>query len=115
MVTRRQRPCLDCGTLTRNASRCDTHQAAWQARQNQQRGSATQRGYGSQWRRIAAAAVDTHRAEYGDWCPGWGVLPHHATDLTGDHKVAKANGGSDEPANVQVLCRGCNSRKHASR
>ncbi|WP_245796084.1 HNH endonuclease [Actinacidiphila alni] len=108
-----KRPCLDCGTLTTNRSRCDTHQAAWQARQNQRRGSATQRGYGSQWARTASQAVQDHRAEYGDWCPGWGVLPHHATDLTGDHIVAKANGGSDNPDNVAVLCRACNSRKHA--
>ena len=80
MPARRPRPCLDCGTLTRNASRCDEHQAAWQRRHDQARGSSTQRGYGSAWRRTAAAAVDEHRAQYGDWCPGWGVLPHHATD-----------------------------------
>lgn len=114
MATRRRRPCLDCRRLTTNPSRCDEHQAAWQARQSQARGSATERGYGAQWRRTAATAVATHRAQYGDWCPGWGVLPHHATDLTADHILAKANGGTDEPTNVQVLCRACNSRKHAT-
>lgn len=109
-----KRPCLDCSRLTTNPSRCDEHQAAWQARNNQRRGSATQRGYGSTWRKVAAAVVDSHRAQYGDWCPGWRVQGHHATDLTADHIVAKANGGSDEPGNVAVLCRSCNSRKHSS-
>ncbi|MFI6117466.1 HNH endonuclease [Kitasatospora sp. NPDC051164] len=110
-VQRRQRPCLDCRKLTRNASRCDQDQAAWQARQNQLRGSATQRGYDSKWQRVARAAVALHRAEHGDWCPGWGVPAHASTDLTADHRVPLARGGTSEPENVCVLCRSCNSRK----
>lgn len=109
---RRQRPCLTCRRLTRNASRCDTCQSAWQARRDQQRGSAHQRGYDSAWRRAAAAAVTSHRAMFGDWCPGWQIPAHQATDLTGDHIVPKDRGGSDDPDNIQILCRGCNTRKH---
>lgn len=109
-----KRPCLDCGRLTTNSSRCDEHQQAWQARQNQRRGSAHQRGYDTTWRRTAAAAVAAHRAEYGDWCPGYQVQPHPAANLTADHVVPKARGGSDEPDNIQVLCVACNSRKGAS-
>ncbi|WP_329564674.1 HNH endonuclease [Kitasatospora sp. NBC_01266] len=111
---RRRRPCLDCNSLTRNPSRCDTCQATWQARQEQIRGSSTQRGYGSRWRRTAAAAVAGHRAVQGNWCPGHGIPAHHASDLTADHIVPKACGGSDDPENVAVLCRSCNARKHAS-
>jgi 5-methylcytosine-specific restriction protein A len=113
-MQRRPRPCLDCGALTRNPSRCDAHQAAWQARHDARRGSSTQRGYDSRWRRTAAAAVAAHRAQYGDWCPGWQVAAHPATDLTGDHITPKARGGTDDPDNVAVLCRSCNSRKHAA-
>jgi 5-methylcytosine-specific restriction protein A len=108
---RRQRPCLDCGRLTRNPSRCDTHQAAWQARHDQQRGSATARGYDSRWACTARQAVANHRAQHGDWCPGWKRPPHRASDLTADHATPKALGGTDDPDNVQVLCRSCNSRK----
>lgn len=114
MPGRRPRPCLDCGTLTRNPSRCDEHQAAWEARRDAQRGTSAQRGYDSRWRRTAAAAVADHRAVYGGWCPGYRVPGHEADDLTADHIVAKARGGTDEPSNMQVLCRGCNSRKHAA-
>lgn len=112
-VQRRRRPCLDCGRLTRNPSRCDEHQAAWQSRQEQLRGSATQRGYGSQWQRVARAAVAQHRAVYGDWCPGWQVPAHASTDLTADHVVPLARGGSSTAENTRVLCRSCNSRKHS--
>jgi 5-methylcytosine-specific restriction protein A len=111
MPGRRPRPCLDCGTLTRNPSRCDEHQAAWEQRRDRARGTSTQRGYGTAWRRTAAAAVAEHRAIHGDWCPGWNVPAHEASDLTADHIVSKARGGSDEPSNVQVLCRPCNARK----
>ncbi|MEY9944899.1 HNH endonuclease [Kitasatospora sp. GAS1066B] len=110
-MNRRRRPCLVCGTLTRNPSRCDTHQAAWLAEQDQRRGSAHQRGYGAAYRRTATAAVAEHRRQYGDWCPGWRRPAHAATDLTADHIVPKAVGGGDEPANLAVLCRSCNSSK----
>ncbi|WP_265561027.1 HNH endonuclease [Streptomyces hygroscopicus] len=108
---RRRRPCLNCGTLTRNASRCDTCQAAWQARQDRIRGTSTERGYGSQWRRLAAAAVARHRALYGDWCPGWRRDPHPAQDLTADHVQPLVRDGVSVEGNVQVLCRSCNAAK----
>ncbi|MFG2722701.1 HNH endonuclease [Streptomyces sp. NPDC048416] len=103
-----RRPCLDCGTLTRNPSRCDACTTAF----NQRRGSATQRGYGSAWRHTRGQAVTAHRQAYGDWCPGWNVPAHPAVDLTGDHKIPKSRGGADTLDNVAVLCRACNSRKH---
>ncbi|MER6064840.1 HNH endonuclease [Streptomyces sp. NPDC001792] len=113
MARRRMRPCLVCNTLTRNASRCDTHQQQWQQQQDRVRGSAHQRGYTQAWRTTAAHAVAQHREQWGDWCPGFKVAGHPSTDLTADHIVPKAAGGTDDPANIQVLCRGCNSRKHA--
>jgi len=44
--------------------------------------------------------------EFCQWCG--------ATDnLSVDHIVAVANGGGNESANLQLLCRSCNSRKGA--
>jgi 5-methylcytosine-specific restriction protein A len=57
--------------------------------------------------------VAKHRSDYGDWCPGFNVAAHTSADLTADHIVPKAAGGTDQPGNIQVLCRPCNSRKHA--
>lgn len=114
MPPRRRRPCLVCGTLTRNPSRCDTHQAQWQQQQDRARGSAHQRGYDQAWRTTAARAVAQHRAQWGDWCPGWKIEPHPSKDLTADHIQPKALGGTDSPDNIAVLCRSCNSRKHNS-
>nr|WP_237694894.1 HNH endonuclease signature motif containing protein [Streptomyces sp. SID5468] len=61
---------------------------------------------------MAAAAVRNHRTAYGNWCPGWAVPAHPATDLTADHKTPKQQGGTNTADNIQVLCRACNSRKH---
>lgn len=108
-----RRPCLDCGRLTTNPSRCDQHAALYAATVNRQRGSSTQRGYGSAWRRMARALVTEYRATVGDHCPGYGVAAHASADLTADHIIPKAVGGTDEVANLRVLCRACNSRKHA--
>ena len=108
-----KRPCLDCNRLTANPSRCDEHQAAYNQRQEALRGSSTARGYTSQWRRTAASVVAKHRQQYGDWCPGYLIAGHPARDLTVDHVVPKARGGTDSAANLSVLCRGCNARKGA--
>lgn len=109
-----KRPCLDCGRLTTNPSRCDGHQAAWQAAQDRRRGSATARGYDNTWRRNVARALANHRAAHGDWCPGYQIRPHPSDDLTGDHITPLAHGGTNDLANIQILCRPCNSRKHAA-
>ncbi|MGA5819719.1 HNH endonuclease [Kitasatospora sp. NPDC094028] len=60
---------------------------------------------------MARAAVTQHQTVYGNWCPGWNAPAHQSTDLTADHVVPLARGGSSTAENVRVLCRSCNGRK----
>lgn len=106
-----RRPCLDCRRLTPNPSRCDSCMATYMAVRERMRGSAHKRGYTSGYRTVARSVVAEHRARHGDWCPGWQVAPHTASDLTADHVVPLARGGTNERSNLTVLCRGCNARK----
>lgn len=68
------------------------------------RGSSTQRGYDRQWRKM--------REEYFKRNP----FCSHCRKLLGmkkvlDHRIAKAQGGTDHDANLQGLCVRCHNRK----
>lgn len=100
------RPCLDCNRLgdwvrePHRGHRCPECRAGYQHRRAPSGLEARRR----------AEAVRAHREEHGDWCPGYGVDPHPATDLTADHVVPTAAGGPPD-GELAVLCRACNSRK----
>ena len=79
----------------------DGHCAACSTIRAASRPTTTQRGLGSKW---ATAARDQIRAE--PWCARCGST----TDLTADHLVARALGGTIADG-LQTLCRTCNSRK----
>jgi 5-methylcytosine-specific restriction protein A len=98
------RPCLDCGTLTSQGNRCPAHRRQLE-RSRPPRPTTLTRDRAEQERR--AVTVAAWRAVHGDWCPGWGRPPHHATDLTADHIVAAKHGGTA----LGVLCRACNGAK----
>ncbi len=95
-MTRRLRPCLECGRLA-EGPRCDEHKL---------RVSYAER----QYRR---AAVDKHRELYGDVCPGWKREGHPATDLTADHLIPRSLGGAPLGP-LRVLCRSCNARRRTN-
>lgn len=105
------RPCLRCKRLTSNPSRCNRCDADYQAVRNAQRGSAHQRGYTSRYRSLARTVVAEHVRLHGHACPGWQVPAHESSDLTVDHIIPLARGGTHDRSNMRVLCRGCNSRK----
>jgi len=98
-----KRPCPDCGTPTA-ATRCVACESTYQRKRNARRAH-----YRGQWTTIARLAVAAHRAEYGDWCPGWQCPPHPATDLTADHVEPRSLARG-----VRVLCRSCNARRGAT-
>jgi 5-methylcytosine-specific restriction protein A len=104
------KPCLTCGTLAQGP-RCDNCRRmvgrAIQIRKRDQRPRVSAED--ERRRRV----VDTWRTTYGDLCPGWGVDAHRSADLTADHVVPVAAGGSEQ-GDLTVLCRACNARKRAS-
>jgi len=108
-----RRPCLDCGALHRNSSRCDSCQARWDNAHEQRRGSATARGYGYSWQQTSKQVLAEHQRNCPDLCPGWRRPAHYSDDLTVDHIIPKAKGGTDARENLQVLCRPCNAAKAA--
>lgn len=68
------------------------------------RGTPVERGYGAAWRRISHAFLTAHPV-----CV-CGKPSQHT-----DHIIAKRNGGTDDPSNLQALCHSCHSRKTAIR
>ena len=102
--------CTVCGVVTSRAgSRCTEH-----ARQsNRSRHNAL---YSTRaWQHLSARVLRAWRGEHGDWCPGYQRVAHHGSDLTVDHVVPLAAGGSPfDIGNTAVLCRSCNSTKGAS-
>lgn len=91
--------CDRCGELGRHRGNCRA------AAVSQRRVDLT-RGAGAE---VVALWVQ----RYGAVCPGYGRETHRVRieDLTADHVVPIAEGGGDEPANLRVLCRSCNSSR----
>jgi 5-methylcytosine-specific restriction protein A len=101
------RPCLGCGRLVPSGSRCT------RCATEVGRAKRAIRPYTAAERDRRATAVAEWRAQYGNWCPGWGDRePHPSADLTADHVTAVARGGA-EGGPLRVLCRRCNSARGA--
>ncbi|MFN0073047.1 MAG: HNH endonuclease [Chloroflexota bacterium] len=96
------RPCLGCGALTSNGSRCADCQAQLRAMQERRRGTRQARGYDDDWLRVSRAAIAAQ-----PWCSACLATD----DLTADHIIPLSRGGQSDAGNIQVLCRACNSRK----
>ena len=93
--------CIDCGDLA-EGTRCPDCQATRDQRVDQQKGPAWARGYDRKW---AAQSARVRREQ--PTCEVCGT----DVDLTTDHVLAKANGGTDERDNLTTLCRSHNSSK----
>lgn len=111
MPARTPTPCRarGCGALVSDRSGyCETHKSdSWK---NFRAGkSASQRGYGTQWRKQRAAALRRDRGLC-VLCIKQGRV-EAATDV--DHIIPKAQGGTDDVDNLQSLCRCCHQQKTA--
>ena len=93
--------CVDCGEVT-PGTRCDDCQTEREARTTERKGSATARGYDSRWQRLSTRARTLQ-----PFCTDCRTT----LDLTADHLVWPARTLAD----VEVVCRPCNSRRGATR
>ena len=92
-------PCLYCGVISRG-SVCRQCKAAIESKdiKRQERN----RAYDYEWQKMSRLARKIQ-----PWCSRCGSK----NDLTADHILSLANGGSNILENIMILCRRCNSSK----
>ncbi|ELU16563.1 hypothetical protein CAPTEDRAFT_121699 [Capitella teleta] len=100
------------GTTTHRSGFCEVHQptdGSW-AQWQQRKGSSSERGYGSDWRKLRAFILerDNHLCQE-HLKQGVIQAGNHV-----DHIVPKAQQGTDTPSNLQTLCTTCHKHKTAT-
>ena len=114
MSPRAGSPCIMSGCPHRavDRGRCEQHaresNRAFRAKYPDQRPSSSDRGYGAEWRKVRDAFLAKH--PYCRICEDEGKQ-ERATDV--DHIVPRRKGGTDEPSNLQSLCKHHHSTKTA--
>lgn len=79
------KPCLDCGRLTNTGSRCPRCQATKNRERDQQRGTTTQRGYGTAHRKLREQVRPQVEAGHATcWRCGDPINPREPWDLGHD-------------------------------
>ncbi|MDO5769444.1 MAG: HNH endonuclease [Psychrobacter sp.] len=103
-----------CPNLTTRKDKgyCDEHadqRSNWTKHQGRH-GSSSERGYGHLWRKLRKTIL--RRDDYlCVACKRTGRLVP-ATDV--DHIIPKSQGGTDDPDNLQSLCKSCHRHKTAT-
>ncbi|WP_081089697.1 HNH endonuclease [Achromobacter xylosoxidans] len=101
-----------CPELVRSPGYCAKHASevvGW--RPDRERGSRHQRGYGTAWSRLRDLILkrDRYLCQCEECKRTGRVLP--ATEV--DHRIPKAEGGTDEPHNLCAINVECHKRKTA--
>jgi 5-methylcytosine-specific restriction protein A len=76
-------------------------------RPDSERGTAAQRGYGTEWRKLRAQVL----ARDEGLCQACLAAGRTTVAEQVDHVIPKAAGGTDDLANLQALCRECHDEK----
>lgn len=104
------RPCTNagCGVLVRDGTgRCPKHKVVEGRFGDKRRGSRQSRGYGAEWERTRRRIL---ARDHGLCQPCLErVVTTQGTEV--DHKLSKAEGGTDDDANLQTICRECHRAK----
>lgn len=107
------RPCRypGCGALVRDGSGyCAAHQAAAKKRSNFSKTlSRHERGYGWEWEKLRKVVL----ARDCGLCQPCKEADRITLGNIVDHIIAKAEGGTDELDNLQVICKPCHVQKTA--
>ncbi|MGE0583468.1 MAG: HNH endonuclease [Steroidobacteraceae bacterium] len=92
-------------TLGSPLAKARTGNSLW--RPDSERGTAAERGYGAAWRKLRALVLARDQGLCQACLKTGRTTP--ATQV--DHIRPKATGGTDEPSNLQSLCRPCHDEK----
>jgi 5-methylcytosine-specific restriction protein A len=91
-----------CRAVVHGQSRCQRHaKAAWHST------SSSERGYGAQWRKRRERVLRRDNYLCVPCAESGRVTPAHAVD----HKIARAEGGTEDDSNLQAICRSCHAMK----
>lgn len=97
-----------CRTLAPvGEARCAKHPFRQGTFADPARGNAEDRGYGKAWRALRPVIAERDGYLCQPCLRAGRVTPYYAID----HIVPKAEGGTDDPANLQAICRACHVDK----
>ena len=109
MPTAAPKPCSHCGVLVRDGSaRCAQHKQVGRFG-DARRGTRQQRGYGAAWEALRKQVLSRDKGLC-QVCLSEGRF-RPAREV--DHKVPKAQGGTDAFENLQSICTTCHKAKTA--
>lgn len=101
------RPCLGCGHLTTNGSRCGR---CHPERERQRRHGLDDPAYRAERRRLRASGLPCHLCRRGiNRTLKW----PHPESFSVDHLTSREHGGTNAPSNLAPAHLGCNSSKGA--
>lgn len=110
MPPRAKRPCRQpmCPGKTQDRNGyCEAHAHLASGWNKAERGTAEQRGYGAEWRKLSKAIQKRDRYLCQPCLAAGRVTPSAAAD----HRIPKAEGGTDDPDNLQAICDDCHKLK----
>ncbi|WP_246795638.1 HNH endonuclease [Burkholderia perseverans] len=110
MPTKAPTPCRHhgCKQLLDEPGYCEAHKresVGWL--DDRQRGNRHQRGYGTRWDKLRKLILARDNGMCQACKRDGRVRPGNMVD----HKVNKAAGGTDDPGNLEAICRACHALK----